>query len=131
MKRLNEFLNDLREEVPDYEIPEYDEGALIDALVAEKPDIQLQNVFGEAFYPKIKRWLDKKLANIKVPEDVDNLVGGEFKYRLDTFLKKEDVSEDEYGDNAEILSREILQAIDEWDKKVVKDQDLPAPKVAG
>jgi len=124
--KLNEFLNDLKEAIPEYEIPEYDEGALVDSLKAEKPEIQIKNVFGEAFYPKVKRWLDNKFNAIKTPKDVDNLVGGEFKYKLDTYLKKEEVSEDEYNTNAETLAREILSAVEEWDKKVVKDQELPS-----
>lgn len=126
MKKLNEFLDDLREEVPEYEIPEYDEGALVDALKSEKPDIQLKKVFGEAFYPKVKRWLDDKFKPIDTPEDVDNLVGGEFKFKLDTYLKKEEAPEDEYNTNAETLARELLNAVDEWGKKVVKDQELPS-----
>lgn len=126
MKKLNEFLDDIREEIPEYEIPEYDEGALVDAIKSEKPDIQLKEVFGEAFYPKVIRWFNDKLKAINTPEDVDNLVGGEFKYKLDTYLKKEEVSEDEYNTNAETLARELLGATDEWSKKVVKDQELPS-----
>ena len=130
MKRLDEFLNDLREEIPDYEIPEYDEGALIDALQAEKPQPDLKEVFGEAFYPKVMRWLSEKLRPIDTPEDVDNLVGGPLRYKLDVYLKKDEVSEDEYHSNTEILARELLQAIDKWNDKVVKDPNLPAPTKA-
>ena len=126
MKKLNEFLEDLREEVPEYEIQEYDEGSLVDALKSEKPELQLKKVFGEAFYPKVKRWLDDKFSSISAPEDVDNLIGGEFKFKLDTYLKKDEGPEDEYNTNAETLARELLNAVDEWGKKVVKDQELPA-----
>lgn len=126
--KLNEFIDRLNEVVPDYEIPEYNVGSLIDALTANKPYLALEEVFGEAFYPKVKRWLDDRLKNVKAPKDADNLVGGEFGAKLDTFLQKETTSNDEYRDNAELLAREILNAIKEWDKRVVKPQDLPEPR---
>jgi len=128
--KLNEFLDGLHEAIPKYEIPEYDEGALVDALTPEKPELKLKEVFGEAFYPKVKRWFDAKFKKIKAPKEATNYVGGIFKYKLDTHLQKEEVSEDEYQNNAEALARELLQAIDEWDKKVVKDHELPLPVVA-
>jgi hypothetical protein len=112
----------------EYEIPEYDQGALIDALMSEKPDIELKTVFGEAFYPKVMRWLDLRLKKIKVPDEAKNYVGGSLKYKLDQYLEK-DNEEDAYEENAETLSREILNAINEWDKKVIKDMNLPAPKL--
>jgi len=128
--KLNEFLDNLHEAIPEYEIPEYDEGALIEALVFEKPELKLKEVFGEAFYPKVKRWLDAKFKNLKAPKEATNYIGGIFKYKLDTYLQKEEVSEDEYQNNSELLTREILQAISEWSKKVVKDQELPLPSPA-
>ena len=128
--KLNEFLEGLHEAIPQYEIPEYDESALVEALVAEKPELEIEEVFGEAFYPKIKRWLDEKLKNVEAPKEAKNYVGGIFKYKIDTYLQKDEVSEDEYQNNAEALAREILQAVEEWNKKVVKDQELPKPTVA-
>jgi len=128
--KLNEFLNGLHEVIPEYEIPEYDEGALIDALTSEKPELQLKEVFGESFYPKIKRWFDTKFKKTKIPEEATNYIGGIFKYKLDIHLQKEEVSDDEYQNNIETLSRELLQAIGKWGKKVIKDQELPPPIVA-
>jgi hypothetical protein len=121
------FNKALREAVPEYEIPEYDEGALVDALMSNKPALDLKEVFGEAFYPKIIRWLEKRLKKINVPPEVTNYVGGPLKYKFDTYLEK-NKDEDTYRDNAEVLSREILKAIEEWGKKVMKDNDLPEPK---
>lgn len=128
--KLNEILDGLHEAIPEYEIPEYDEGALIEALISKKPELKLKEVFGEAFYPKVKRWLDAKFKNLKTPKKATNYVGGIFKYKLDIYMQKEEVSEDEYQNNSESLTREILQAIEEWGKKVVKDQELPPPSPA-
>lgn len=128
--KLNEILDGLHEAIPEYEIPEYDEGALIEALISKKPELKLKEVFGEAFYPKVKRWLDAKFKNLKTPKEATNYVGGIFKYKLDIYMQKEEVSEDEYQNNSESLTREILQAIEEWGKKVVKDQELPPPSPA-
>ena len=125
---LNEFLNDLKEAVSQYEIPEYDEGSLVEALMAEKPELDLEDVFGEAFYPKVERWLNLRLKNIAVPAEARNYVGGPLKYKLDQYLKADEVSDEEYKENAESLAREILQAIEKWDKKVVKDEELPPPQ---
>ncbi len=126
MKRLNEFLKNIKEEIPEYEIPEYDEKALQDALISNKPEVDLKEVFGEAFYPKVERWLNNKFKKIKTPDDASNYIGGEFKYKLDLYLKKDNVGEPEYKDNAETLSRELLNSIEEWSLKVVKDKELPA-----
>jgi len=112
----------------EYKVPEYDQGALIDAIVSEKPDIEIKKVFGEAFYPKIARWLNERLKKIKVSPEATNYVGGPLKYKLDAYLEK-NKDEETYQENAETLSREILSAIKDWDKKVVKDINLPEPKL--
>lgn len=123
-------LNDILEDIDDYKIPEYDEGALTDALMSDKPEFNMKDVFGEAFYPKIERWLKEKLKNIKVPKEGQNYMGGELRYKLDQYLQKEDVSENEFKNNAKILTREILQAIESWSKKIIKDQELPKPTLS-
>jgi hypothetical protein len=127
--KLNEFLDDLKEAIPEYEIPEYDSGELKDAIVAEKPDLALKKTFGEAFWPKIQRWLDQRLKGINVPPEASNYVGGPLKYKLDQYLQKEEGNEQEYEENVEALVREILESIEEWGKKVVKDPNLPPPKM--
>lgn len=126
--RLEKFLKQLKEEVPDYQIPEYDQGSLIDALMADKPELELEEVFGESFYPKVKRWLDNKLKNVRIPSNASNLVGGKFGAKLDNFLEKNEVSDEEYRDNAATLAREVLNAIEEWDNMVIKPMDLPEPR---
>lgn len=126
MKRLDEFLKGLKEEVPEYEIPEYDEKALRDAIMDNKPELELEEVFGEAFYPKVERWLNNKLKKIKIPSDAGNYIGGEFKYKLDIYLKKDDEAPDMYEDSVETLARELLNSIEEWKMKVVKDPELPS-----
>ena len=112
----------------DYEVPEYDQGALIDALMADKPDLELKTVFGEAFWPKVLRWLNLRLKKIKASLESNNYIGGPLRYKLDQYLEKGE-DEDVYEENAETLSREILGSIEEWNKKVVKDMNLPEPKL--
>lgn len=118
-------LNDILEQVSgleDMEIPSLNKSEIIEAVTAEKPMVALKMVFPRDFFPKIVRWLERKLSDIEVPKEAENEVGGVFKAKLDKYLEKDTVT---YKSNAETLVRELLASYEKWDEKVVKPKDLP------
>lgn len=118
-------LNDIFEQVyalADTEIPQFNQTEIVEAIVANKPLVALKNVFPRDFYPKVVRWLERKLKDVEAPEDSENELGGTFKGKLDKYLEKDTIH---YESNAQALVRELIKAYEEWDEKVVKPKDLP------
>lgn len=116
--KLHEVIDDLS----GIEIAEFDSASVRDALSSEKPEVKLKNAFGEAFWPKIKRWLDKKLKSIKISKEEEDLIGAPLRPKLEKYLKKDS---DQYEANIETLIREISNVYNEWKDEEFKDKDLP------
>lgn len=122
-------LNDILEQVyalADTELPQFNQTEILEAIISDKPLVALKNVFPRDFYPKVVRWLERKLKDIEVSKEAENEVGGTFKAKLDKYLEKETVY---YESNAEALVRELISSYEEWDEKVVKPKELPDVKL--
>jgi hypothetical protein len=127
--KLNEFIKSLKEDdidMPRFETTQYSDEDIIEALLSEKPENELKSVFGEDFWPKIKRWLDVELKDVKVSDEEKEIIGGELKAKLDKYLERE---EPEYEENAKDLARTILNSYKKWSEKEIKDKDLPHEKI--
>jgi hypothetical protein len=116
-KLLNE-----QDEIPRFESTQYNEADIVDALMGDNPEVDLKSVFGDEFWPKVKRWLDVELKDAKVNKEASNVVGGKMRAQLDIYLDHE---ETEYKDNAKALARNLLSSYKKWNEKEIKDQDLP------
>ena len=122
-------LHDILEQaygLADTDIPQFNQADIIDAIMSKKPKVALKNVFPPKIYPKVIRWLEKKLSDIKPPEGSEEEVGGEFAGKLDKFLEKNTIN---YESNAEALVRELLAAYEEWERQKNKPQDFPDVKI--
>lgn len=117
--KLDEVLS-----LADREDPQYSEEAIIDALQSEEPYLDLKGIFDRSFFPKIERWLDKRLAKVEVDPEAKKFKGGILRAKLDKELEKEK-GDREYDISTEILARELLSSIDEWNKYENKPKDLP------
>jgi len=127
--KLNEFLKKLNEddiEIPRFDTTKYNEEDIIDAFISEKPEVKLNDVFGEDFWPKVKRWLDIEFKDVKINDEEKNIVGGELRAKLDKYLEHESA---EYEDNAKNLTRELMNSYKKWSEKEIKDKDLPHEKI--
>jgi hypothetical protein len=119
-------IEQILEQMPlsDRDIPQYNESDIIDAITSDNPEVNLKKVFPRDFLPKVMRWLEDKLKDVKVGKDAKNIVGGELRVKLDKYLEAEE-GEDTYEDNAEMLVRELLNSIDKWNEYETKPKDLP------
>lgn len=118
-------LNDIFEQVyalADTEIPQFNQTEILEAITSKKPLVGLKNVFPTTLYPKVVRWLKRKVKDIEVPKEAENEVGGTFKAQLDKYLEKDTIN---YESNAEALVRELIASYEEWQEKVVKPKELP------
>lgn len=104
--------------------PEYSEKEIIDALQSEEPYLELKGIFDRSFFPKVERWIDKRLAKVKVDPEAKKLKGGELRAKLDKELDK-DKGDREYDINTEIFARELLDSIDKWNQYENKPENLP------
>jgi len=123
------ILNDILEQFTDKDFNpnsfEYREEDIRDAILNEKPYIKLKEIFKPDFWPKIERWLNNELKNIKVDEEEINRPGGELKAKLEKYLEADT---DRYDDNVETLGREIINVYNKWNQKEIKDMDLPGSR---
>lgn len=129
--KLNEFLKSLNEledidSLEKSDIVKYNDEDIIDALMSEKPDVELKDVFGEDFWPKVERWLNIELKNTKVNDEESKIIGGSLRAKLDKYLDRE---EPEYENNAKTLARYLINSYQEWAEKEIKDKDLPHKKI--
>mgnify|MGYP001111089841 CR=1 FL=1 len=97
----------------------YAEQEILDALISNNPYIELKEIFPRDFFPKVVRWLAKKL---KMKES--NRFSYDLKKELEIYLEKAR-GEDIFNDNAKILTRELLNSIKKWNNYVNKPLDLP------
>lgn len=129
MKKLSDLLNEINaaEAMPKFELPQYNESDIIQAFMSDKPEVELRDVFGDEFWPKVLRWLNIELKDIKVNKSANNLVGGPLKAKLDIYLEKDDAQL--YQENAKALSRALQNSYKKWNEKEIKDKDLPRTEV--
>jgi hypothetical protein len=113
---LEQFASDINDRF------EYREEDIREAIISEKPYLELKKIFTSEFWPKLERWLNSELKNIKVTEEETNRPGGELKAKLEKYLE---VNTDSYEENVGILAREIINSYEKWDKKEIKDMNFP------
>lgn len=101
---------------------EYKEQDIRDAIIDEKPYIKLKEIFQPDLWPKVERWLNNELKNIKINDDEANRPGGIMKAKLEKYLE---VDTESYESNIDTFVRSILNAHANWDKKEIKDLNLP------
>jgi hypothetical protein len=119
--KLNDILNEL-EELEDKEHIAFAEEDIESAIMADDPYNELKKVFPRELLPKVYRWLERKLKKVKVPEEAENLEGGEFGAKLDKYLEKDS---NDYEENVELLVRELLASYDKWEEYKTKPRDFP------
>lgn len=129
MKKLSDLLKEINsaEAMPKFELPQYNEGDIIQAFMSEKPDVELRDVFGDEFWPKVQRWLNIELKDVKVDKGANNLVGGPLRAKLDIYLEKDDSTT--YPENVKALARALQNSYKKWNEKEIKDKDLPHTEV--
>jgi hypothetical protein len=107
-------------------IPDFDVDAIVEALLSNSPEDGLYEVFEDEWYPKIYRWLEEKLKNVKPTLEWKEKKISEFHAKLATYLE---IDTNDSIDNAKILAREIINSYEDWNEYDVKIKDLPKPKI--
>lgn len=125
-KLVEQSLFEDEDDLSKFEIPEYNEEDIEDALKSNKPEVELKEVFGADFWPKVQRWLNQELKDIKITKEDANVIGGPLRAKLNVYLEKEEQS---YEENVKSLTRAIINAYKSWSEKQVKDKDLPQEDV--
>lgn len=112
------------EELADKDMPSFNDKDILIAITSEDPYVALKDVFERDFFPKVIRWINKKIKNVKVNEEDKNKIGGEFASKLKKYLEL-DKGRVIFEKNALILVRELISAIEKWYSYENKPYDLP------
>lgn len=119
-----------QEGLADRAAPQFNESEIIEAFMSEEPYVNLKRVFDRDFFPKVIRWVERKIKEVEAPENAEKMKGGEFGARLGKYLDK-DKGEWQFESNAEMMARELLNSIDKWNDYEIKPKDLPDVSLPG
>ncbi len=108
------------------ELTAYNEDDIKTALSSDKPEVELKEVFGMSFWPKVERYLNKELSVVTLDRADKNVVGGELRARLNIFLEKDTPR---FEENVKAMTRGIVNAYKKWSEMQNKSRDLPDDNV--